>query len=110
MGGGMRTFCIAVACLNVVTAAQAADLYVPPAPTPTGFNWTGFYVGAMAGYGWGTGHQAGFSGNGADLTGGFAGGTVGFNWQPVGSQLVVGGEADGAWSNIGAPRRSAGLG
>src|SRR6266566_4523160 len=59
------------------------------APLPT---WTGFYVGAMGGYA---------SQDGSDIIsqkGGFAGGTVGYNWQ-MGS-LVLGIEADAAWADI----------
>jgi outer membrane immunogenic protein len=43
-----------VATILCATSAIAADMPVkaPPAPAAT-FNWTGFYVGANAGYGWG---------------------------------------------------------
>ena len=35
-----------------------------------------------------------------DIKGGFAGGTLGYNWQAAGSPFVFGIEADGAWSDI----------
>ena len=58
----------------------------PPAPVAPVFNWTGFYVGGHAGYGFGDFF-------GADIDG-FAGGfQAGFNWQ-FSPNLVVGLEAD----------------
>jgi outer membrane immunogenic protein len=86
---------VAFAALGMAPAG-AADLAArtytkapPIAPLPT---WAGFYVGAMGGYA---------SQNDGDLIsqkGGFAGGTVGYNWQ-MGS-LVLGVEADAAWADI----------
>ena len=81
--------------------ASAADLsyrapvaYAAPAPV---FTWTGFYIGANAGYGWG---EADWS----DDTDGFLGGVqAGYNWQAVGSPLVVGIEADIQGTNIESP-------
>jgi outer membrane immunogenic protein len=38
------------------TSAMAADLYIPPAPPEpiaVAFNWSGGYIGAQAGFGWG---------------------------------------------------------
>jgi outer membrane immunogenic protein len=90
-----------------VTAASAADVLPPapaappvckPAPSPA-FNWSGFYVGAMGGYGWS-----------ADIKGGFAGGMVGFNYHAPGSMFVVGAEADAAWVNINHTETIVGLG
>ncbi len=66
-----------------------APVYVPPRAAV--YNWTGFYVGAMGGYGW-TNSQ------GNDLKGGFAGGTIGGNLQF--QNFVVGVEAEGAWADI----------
>ncbi|KRQ93266.1 hypothetical protein CQ12_22255 [Bradyrhizobium jicamae] len=57
-------------------------------------NWSGFYLGAMGGYA-----QENTSGLGT-LSGGFAGGTAGYNWQM--GNLVLGLEADGAWADVGA--------
>ena len=70
-----------------MTSALAADLparaytKAPVAVAPI-YGWSGFYLGAMGGYA---------------EKGGLAGGTIGFNWQTGG--LVLGVEADGAWSN-----------
>ena len=79
--------------------ASAADLprqmpYKAPAYV-TGFNWTGIYVGAHGGYGWGT------SDDGFDLRGGFVGGQIGYNWQAMGSPWVFGVEFDSAWADLG---------
>jgi len=55
-------------------------------------NWSGFYIGAMGGYG---------KENSSDplaLKGGFGGGTVGYNWQF--GQFVYGVEGDIDWTNI----------
>ena len=80
-----------------VAPALAADLparaYTKApavAPLPT---WTGFYIGAMGG--WGKEDT-----NNLAMSGGFAGGTVGYNWQT--GPVVFGLEADAAWSDIKA--------
>jgi outer membrane immunogenic protein len=95
-----KVFLIAVSLVALGLApAVAADLPAraytkAPAPIAPIYNWTGFYIGAMGGYG-----KENTSEIGA-LSGGFAGGTVGYNWQS--GQIVYGLEADAAWSDIGA--------
>src|SRR6185436_8756276 len=95
-GQTMKRLLLAGVALSVATAASAADLparpyaKAPAAVMSPAYNWSGFYVGAMGGYGWGTD-----SGNG-----GFGGGTVGYNWQLPGSQFVFGIEADAAGASI----------
>lgn len=84
---------VAVAALG--TAASAADLAARPytkaapmlAPLPT---WAGFYIGAMGGYAGQTGSDG--------IEGGFAGGTIGYNWQQA--NVVFGIEADAAGADI----------
>ena len=68
------------------------------------YNWTGFYVGANAGYGVGWGrfsNTGGVSGT-EQLTispaGALAGGQVGYNWMPT-RDVVLGIEADGQWAD-----------
>jgi outer membrane immunogenic protein len=85
--------------MSFTGAADAADIpapvpatapvYVPPRAAV--YNWTGLYVGAMGGYGWS-------NSQGNDLKGGFAGGTIGGNYQF--GNFVVGIEGEGAWADI----------
>jgi outer membrane immunogenic protein len=78
----------------------AAPAAYKAAPSPA-FNWSGFYVGVMGGYGWSDRATVnGIVTTGNEIKGGFAGGTIGFNYQPVGSMFVVGVEADAAWADI----------
>jgi outer membrane immunogenic protein len=76
--------------------AMAADLAArpytkAPAAAIAINNWTGFYIGAMGGYA---------QENSDGISGGFAGGTLGYNWQA--GNLVLGVEADAAWADVGA--------
>jgi opacity protein-like surface antigen len=99
--------CGAILLAGGMTIAAAADLpppvYVPAAQV---FSWTGFYIGANAGYGWSnasgtltttTGSEPfNFTGNG------FVGGAqMGYNWQ-VGP-AVFGAEADFQRTTISGP-------
>jgi outer membrane immunogenic protein len=94
----MKLKLTALALLALTTGAGAADMPNPaPAaytkvPLSPAYNWTGFYIGAMGGYGWSTSQ-------GIDFKGGFAGGTIGANWQM--SNIVLGVEVEGAWADIG---------
>ena len=68
-----------------INAAAAADLAArpytkAPAVAAAVYNWTGFYLGANAGYGWGHSDEfAAVFGTRAnfDISGGLAGGQVG---------------------------------
>jgi outer membrane immunogenic protein len=95
---------VSAMALGVVATAQAADLparavyKAPAAVQPLPYNWSGFYIGANAGYGWarasasvtGTG---GFVGDASeDLDGGVFGVQAGYNWQ-IG-RTVIGVETD----------------
>lgn len=92
--------------LLFATSASAADLppqqpspYRPPAVVSPAFDWTGFYIGAMGGYGWSNSFTiGGIAVSNPDFSGGFAGGTLGYNVQM--GQFVFGVEADAAWSDI----------
>jgi outer membrane immunogenic protein len=100
-----------LAAVMSVGAAQAADMPLkaaPPVVAPA-FSWTGFYIGAHCGYGWG---QNDWSDSydplnpttlqeddaAYDIDGGLAGGQIGFNYQV--NQFVVGVEADVSWADI----------
>jgi outer membrane immunogenic protein len=85
------------ALLGLAGAASAADMGARPMPTKAPayvapyYNWTGAYIGINGGGGWG-------SSNNIDSSGGFVGGTLGYNWQQ--GQAVFGIETDLAWSGI----------
>jgi outer membrane immunogenic protein len=108
-----------VALLGLTAGVMAADLPSHRAPAPfvavvPVFTWTGFYVGANAGYGWqdsdssidvpagafGAGSAGGTIVYDEDNGGGFSGGAqIGYNYQ-IGS-FVVGLEADMQWADLG---------
>jgi outer membrane immunogenic protein len=103
----MKKILLALGFMGLGTAsALAADLPArtyskAPAMISAAYNWTGFYVGVMGGYGWSDSVTvAGFTTGTNDINGGFVGGTIGYNWQGAGSPFVFGIEADGAWSDI----------
>jgi outer membrane immunogenic protein len=89
--------------LSVATGAPAADLSLaplykaPPAVVTQAYNWTGFYIGANGGGGWG---HSSWSANGTSInpSGGQAGGTIGYN-QQIGN-AVFGVEGDADWSGL----------
>ena len=77
-------------------SAFAADMGAELPMTAPGFDWTGYYAGLQAGYGWGSADidssgGAPFSAS-PDLHGGFVGGHVAGLWQF--DQAVLGAEAD----------------
>jgi outer membrane immunogenic protein len=103
---------VTAALLVVAVGAQAADLPTAPqtrnilsAATPP-YDWSGLYVGAQVGYGWGQSNGTQNAGGtffpvvpySIDPAGGFAGGHVGFNHQS--GALVLGAEADLEAANL----------
>jgi outer membrane immunogenic protein len=91
-----------MAALVFGVPANAADApvkapYYKTAPAPV-FSWSGLYIGAHVGYGFGDA----FDGVGPlDIDGGFAGGQLGFNWQ-FNRNWVLGVETDLSGADIGA--------
>jgi len=115
----MRRVALVLSVLAVsASSAFAADLPARPytkAPVIVDpvYNWTGFYIGANAGYSWGRSNtDASFfntttglpivppagsiSSSAFNMDGGIAGGQIGYNWQV--SSWVWGLEADAQWS------------
>ena len=105
----IRHFCALLIAMLCASSAQAADLgpygrrdhgSIKDEPLHKPFSWTGFYVGATAGYGWGESRfDDGATSNPFDLDGFVAGGTLGYNYQFHGT-WVVGLEADISYSDI----------
>jgi outer membrane immunogenic protein len=101
----MKKIVLAAAALAIGTvSASAADLAArpytkAPAPIAVVYNWTGFYIGADVGYGWGRSTGTGTNAAGffptpysVDPSGVIGGGFVGYNWQV--NNVVLGIEAD----------------
>jgi outer membrane immunogenic protein len=118
---------VALFALVLAAPASAADLARRPPvapPPPVAFSWTGCYVGGYAG-GAGAGRDAVFTDLGNTMFGAYAGGattrppiagthnwdvpldssvigggTLGCNWQPVGSAFVLGVEGEGGYMKL----------
>jgi outer membrane immunogenic protein len=101
----MKKIVLAAAALAIGTvSASAADMAArytkaPVAPAVVVYNWTGFYIGADVGYGWGRSTGTGTNAAGffptpysVDPSGVIGGGFVGYNWQV--NNVVLGIEAD----------------
>jgi outer membrane immunogenic protein len=100
----MRRFhCAALAAVAVISfgsLASAADMpvkapvYKAPVAAPASFTWTGCYIGAHAGYGWGnkdwSGYSNGFLTTNFNVDGGLGGGQLGCNYQFPSSNWIVG--------------------
>ncbi len=104
-----------VSALALVSAANAADMYVP-GPAAGGYKdapvaaWTGFYAGVNGGYAWSdTSNQLAYSPafGGLAPEGGFGGGQIGYNVQR--DRIVFGIEADIQGGSISATGSDAGL-
>jgi outer membrane immunogenic protein len=97
-------FLFASLVFGAAHAASAADMPAKAplykAPPAIAFNWTGFYVGAAAGYIWGHSRHcdtSAFCTDGFDVDGFTAGGEIGYNWQWT--NWVFGLEADISYAN-----------
>ncbi|RVA12491.1 porin family protein, partial [Mesorhizobium sp. M7A.F.Ca.US.002.01.1.1] len=107
----MRRLMVASAGFLAVLAvpAFAADPAVDVPMTAPGFDWTGYYAGLQAGYGWGQSDVSVTEGApfsiAPDIDGGFVGGHVAGLWQF--DQAVLGAEADLNYSSVGGTTVSA---
>jgi outer membrane immunogenic protein len=95
-------FGLAAIAALVATPAMAADMMPLKAPPPPAWTWTGCYVGANGGGGWGkdkswTDSTGGVHG-GQSFSGGLAGGQIGCDYQF--SSWVVGVEGIADWANL----------
>jgi outer membrane immunogenic protein len=94
----MKRLALGLLLASIAGAAGAADMSAARAPytkapmMSPAVNWSGFYIGAMGGY------AAEATSDPLAIKGGFAGGTLGYNWQF--GTIVAGIEADGAWADI----------
>lgn len=91
------------AAISLATLANAADLpYRSGAASnydyPPAFTWTGAYVGALLGFGFGGFNGSGATYFGSSPNGGLIGIAAGYNYQS--GNLLAGVEADYAWSHI----------
>lgn len=86
-----RVLLASVALLSFgIGTSVAADLprSMPtkaPAVVPIAYNWTGFYLGLNGGYGWGSSDWSGGIVGSNSPDGWLVGGTIGYNWQGLGS-------------------------
>jgi len=99
---------VVLACVGIVAlggVAAAADL--PPSPAspyykapaayvPLAYTWSGFYIGINGGGAWG--QSSWTTTGGFDTSGGFVGGTIGYNYQM--DPIVLGVEGDFDWADI----------
>lgn len=119
----IRRLLVTTALLTAAGSALAADLparVAAPAPFAAApiFTWTGFYVGATAGYGWGKQTLESVSSMGVSnacpgdcdlsLRGANVGATVGVNYQM--GAIVLGLESDISWSGLKGSRDAGVLG
>jgi outer membrane immunogenic protein len=112
-----RQFACLIGLVTVLASSagvQAADLNATAAPArvaPVPFTWSGWYVGINGGYGWG---RSNWSDPAIDpdlrrfgLSGGVAGGQVGYNWQT--GPFVLGLESDLDWTNLSGSKSDGGV-
>ena len=99
---------VSALALGVIAPANAADMPVKARPMPMVapvFSWTGCYVGAHVGYGWGKKDWSGtsdfgFLSSNFNVDGWLGGGQLGCNYQFPASNWIVGIEGSISAANI----------
>jgi len=105
---------LVVACMSGISVANAADMYVKAnAPLVPQINWTGFYVGADAGYSWS--RASDFIGFGPETDnvsprGAFVGLHAGYDYQLPNNWVLGARIAAPVYSSVKASTISAALG
>ena len=96
----MRLMTLGAAWLLVVSTGAAVGADATSVQPVDGFVWTGGYVGVQAGHLWGNGRTSAETGwnSEPDVAGWLGGVYAGYNHQ-LANQVVIGIEADLAWSN-----------
>jgi outer membrane immunogenic protein len=96
----MRKLLVLLATLALSGSALAADMAVKaPAATVAGFNWSGFYIGLNAGYGWADNMVNFFNGDPAQYAPALAAGAIPTGLQPRERGFVGGGQAGYNWQS-----------
>jgi outer membrane immunogenic protein len=95
--------CVGIAALGGVAAAADLPPSAGPPPykapamyAPPGYTWSGLYIGINGGGAWG--RSSWTSPGSFNTSGGFVGGTIGYNYQI--DQAVLGIEGDIDWADI----------
>lgn len=108
----MKLKLAAIALLASTSISAAADMparaYTKAPVLPQAYSWTGFYLGAHAGYGWGRSESTNVNGttpfpvgsvNTTDVDGWLGGGQLGFNYQ-FNPNWLIGVEGDVSGSDV----------
>jgi outer membrane immunogenic protein len=101
-----------VSLLALGAFAGTANAQMPNFFSGPAVNWTGPYAGVEGGYGWGSAEQtdpSGFDSGRYSTSGGLVGGTLGYNWE-LPNHIVLGGETDLSWADIGGDSHFNGCG
>ena len=95
----MKSLLLAAVALAALSSGAIAADAVAEKPVAAPYNWSGFYVGAQAGYSWGRNRISDTSGNYFPFKpNGFLGGLyTGYNHQ-FANKVTLGVDADAAWS------------
>jgi outer membrane immunogenic protein len=88
---------IFAASITGAFAADAVEEVVAVEEVATVYDWSGIYIGAFGGYGWGNAELDGFDGD-FDVDGGLGGAHIGYNF--VAGAWVFGLESEFGWTGL----------